>query len=188
MSNWIRSTYNLQLGVIETTRLSNKKIHEGDLNMQVRDFMIYDVYTVTPTTSVKEVLGIFEKNEIGGVPVVDRKGNLVGIVTDGDIVRFFSLQEKFYFTYSMAYIGDIEPIEKVIKQRMNTQISEIMVKKHIKTLSPDDTLEGALSLLSKHRFKKLPVVNGAGRVVGIISRGDVIKRLAKMTTDQITIS
>jgi CBS domain-containing protein len=168
--------------------IPTKKKHEGDLNMQVRDFMIYDVCTAIPTTSVKEVLAIFEKNKIGGVPVVDGKGNLAGIVTDGDIVRFLSLQEKVYFTFTMAYVGETEPIEKVVKQRMNTPISEIMVKKNLKTLSPDDTMENALSLLSKHHFKKLPVVNGAGRGVGIISRGDVINRLAKMTTDSLTIS
>jgi CBS domain-containing protein len=62
---------------------------------------------------------------------------------------------------------------------MNTPIEEIMVKKNIKTLAPDDDFESAIRLISKHHFKKIPVVNGAGRVIGIISRGDIIHNLSK---------
>ena len=58
--------------------------------MQVRDFMIHKVYTVKPSATVKEVVTLFETERIGGVPVVDDQGNLVGIVSDGDIVRFLS--------------------------------------------------------------------------------------------------
>ena len=54
-----------------------------------------------------------------------------------------------------------------------------MVKKNIQTLSPDDDFEDAIRLISKHHFKKLPVLNGAGRVVGVISRGDIIHKLSK---------
>ena len=62
--------------------------------MQVRDIMIYNVFTANPSTTVKELISIFESKRIGGVPVVDHKGNLVGMVSDGDIVRFLSPQEE----------------------------------------------------------------------------------------------
>ncbi|WHY86823.1 CBS domain-containing protein [Neobacillus novalis] len=148
--------------------------------MQVRDFMIRKIITVKQSTTVKELISILETNRIGGVPVVDDKGNLVGIVSDGDIVRFLSPhKEKIYLAYYATYVEEAEKIEDVLRERMNTPIEEIMVKKHIKTLAPDEDFESAIRLISRHHFKKIPVVNGAGRVVGIISRGDIIHNLSK---------
>ena len=148
--------------------------------MQVRDFMIYKVYTATPSTTVKELIDILESNRIGGVPVVDDKDHLVGMISDGDIVRFLSPQEeKIYLAYYMTYLEEGQKIEDVLREKMNTPIAEIMVKKNIKTLAPDDDFESALRLIAKHHFKKLPVVNGAGRVIGVISRGDMIHNLSK---------
>lgn len=156
--------------------------------MQVRDFMNYHVFTATPTTTVKEVLSIFEKNSIGCVPVVDSKGNLLGIVTDGDIVRYLSPEVKVYLSYFMTYINEAETIEDVLRNKMNTPIIEMMVKKNIKTLSPNDDFASAIRVMSKHRFKKLPVTNQAGRVVGIISRGDIIHQLSKKTVEKEIIT
>jgi CBS domain-containing protein len=148
--------------------------------MQVRDIMIRNVITAKHSTTVKELISLLETNRIGGVPVVDDKGNLVGIVSDGDIVRFLSpRQEKIYLAYYVTYVEEAQKIEDVLKERMNTPIEKIMVKKHIKTLAPDEDFESAIRLISRHHFKKIPVVNGAGRVVGIISRGDIIHNLSK---------
>ena len=106
------------------------------------------------------------------------RGNLVGMVSDGDIIRFLSPQEgKMHL--SLSYLCRKEKIEDVLKEKMNTPIGEIMVRKNIKTLSPDDDFESAIRLISQHHFKKLPVVNGAGRVIGVISRGDIIHHLSK---------
>lgn len=153
--------------------------------MQVRDFMIHNVYTATPSTTVKELISMFETKRIGGVPVVDDKGNLVGIVSDGDIVRFLSPnEEKIILAYYFTYVEEAQKIEDVLSGKMNTAIEKIMVKKNIKTLSPDDDFESAIRLISKHHFKKLPVVNGAGRVVGVISRGDIIHNLSKTIAEK----
>jgi CBS domain-containing protein len=153
--------------------------------MLVRDFMNYQVISATPTTTVKEVLTMFEENRIGGVPVVDEKGCLVGIITDGDILRFLSPnKERYYVSFYMAYITAAETLEDVLKEGIHTQIGNMMVKKNLKTLTPDNDLETAIRIISSHHFKKVPVVNGAGRVVGIVSRGDIIKFLSQKTTDK----
>ncbi|WP_042460732.1 CBS domain-containing protein [Neobacillus dielmonensis] len=155
--------------------------------MQVRDFMIRNIITVKNTTTVKELISILETNRIGGVPVVDDKGNLVGVVSDGDIVRFLSPnKEKVYLAYYVTYIEEAQKIEDVLRERMNTPVEKIMVRKNIKTLAPDDDFESAIRLISKHHFKKIPVVNGAGRVIGIISRGDIIHTLSKTIFNEDT--
>ena len=58
--------------------------------MKVRDFMITRVFTVKPTNTVEELLNILNTNRIGGVPVVDDRGNLLGMVSDGDVLRYLS--------------------------------------------------------------------------------------------------
>ena len=158
--------------------LSNNE--RGNINMQVRDFIIYNVFTAKPSTTIKELISIFESKRIGGVPVVDDKGNLVGMVSDGDVVRFLSpTKEKIHVYHYLTYFEVEESVEDVLKEKMDTPISEIMVKKNIKTLSPDENFESAIRLISQHHFKKLPVINGAGRVVGVVSRGDIIHNLSK---------
>ena len=157
--------------------------------MQVRDFMIRNVYTATPSTTVKELISILETKQIGGVPVVDDRSNLVGMISDGDIMRFLSPQEgKVYLAYYISYVEEGQKIEEVLKEKMNTPIGEIMVRKNIKILAPDDDFESAIRLISRHHFKKLPVVNGAGRVIGVISRGDIIHHLSKRIFENELIS
>jgi CBS domain-containing protein len=55
-----------------------------------------------------------------------------------------------------------------------------MNKKNLYSVSPNDPLEKAIDILSQHHFKKIPVINGSGQLVGVISRGDVIRQLSKM--------
>ena len=144
--------------------------------MQVRDFMITKVFTIKPTSTVKELLFTLHSNKIGGVPVVDEKGHLVGMVSDGDILRYLSPKPVGFA--GLVYIIEDGEIEDVLREKLETEVKEIMTKRNLLYVSPDEDFETTLRLLSKHHFKKLPVINDAGRVVGILSRGDIIKNIA----------
>ncbi|RFB13538.1 CBS domain-containing protein [Bacillus sp. HNG] len=150
--------------------------------MKVRDFMITNVFTVKPSNTIKELLLILKTNRIGGVPVVDDKGHLVGIVTDGDVLRY--LTPKPIGIAGIVYLIEDGELEDVVREKLDTPVKEIMTKRNLLFVSPDDDFESTMRLLSKHRFKKLPVVNGAGRVIGVISRGDIINNI----TNNILIS
>lgn len=152
--------------------------------MQVREGMNYHVYTAAPTTTVKELLSIFANKGISGVPVVDFKGRLLGIVTDQDLIEFLSPEEKVYLSYYFSYIHDTESIEEVVWKKMNTPIIGMMMKKNIKTLSPGDDFDRAIKLLSKYHLNMLPVVNEERIVVGIISREDIILHLTKKSLEK----
>lgn len=145
--------------------------------MKVRDFMITKVFTVKPSATVKELLQILTSNRIGGVPVVDDKEHLVGIVSDGDILRYLAPKPMGFAGF--VYIIEYGEIEEVIKEKLDTLVKEIMTKRNIVFVSPDDEFETTLRVLSRHHYKKLPVVNGAGRVIGILSRGDIITNISK---------
>ncbi|MFD1849830.1 HPP family protein [Oceanobacillus bengalensis] len=139
--------------------------------MLVRDFMIKDVYMLKEDDTIKTLLETLSKNKIGGLPIVNDYSQIIGMVSDGDVLRHIS--PKTYSSYLMFYKEDLE---EVIPHRGTDEIKSIM-KKNVVTLNQDDDLETALKILSKHHFKKLPVINGAKQVVGIVSRGDVIRKI-----------
>jgi len=145
--------------------------------MKVRDFMINNVFTVKPSNTIRELLQVLHTNRIGGVPVVDDRGNLVGMVSDGDILRY--LTPKPVGFAGIVYIIEYGEKEDVLNEKLDTQVKDIMTKRNIVYVSPDEEFEDAMRLLSRHRFKKLPVINGAGRVIGVLSRGDIINNLSE---------
>jgi CBS domain-containing protein len=150
------------------------------LIMQVRDFMITKVFTVQPSCTIRELLKVLNSNRIGGVPVVDKKGNLVGMVSDGDVLRFLSPKPQGIIgLFNHVYLIEEEKMEEALEEKLDTPVEAIMTKKNILSVSADEEFESTFRLLSRHHYKKLPVVNGAGRVIGVLSRGDLINNLSK---------
>ncbi|WP_235847082.1 CBS domain-containing protein [Neobacillus niacini] len=152
-------------------------IRKEGLLMKVRDIMITKVFTVKPSNTIKELLDILNSNRIGGVPVVDDKDHLVGMVSDGDVLRY--LAPKPLGIAGLVYIIEAEEIEEVLQEKLDTQVKDIMTKRNLLFVSPDEEFDKTVRLLSRHHFKKLPVVNGAGRVIGVLSRGDIIHNISK---------
>lgn len=148
--------------------------------MQVQDFMIIDVITANEKDTVKDVMKTLVTNKIGGVPIVDNEKKLVGIVSDGDIIRSLEPETKMaYSIYTfMLYVGKKELDESVAALK-EERVMNIARKKNIFTVAPKDSIEKVLSILSKHHFKKIPVVDNNNKVVGVISRGDVIRYIQK---------
>jgi len=139
--------------------------------MLVKDFMIKDVYVMNETESLKSLLELFVEKKIGGVPVVDENNRLKGIISDGDVLR--TLKPKTYTSYYAFYI---EELDETIVANANKPLKKVMHKKVV-TLDENDDLETALKLLASHHFKKIPVINQNKEVVGIVSRGDMIRNL-----------
>ncbi|WML56275.1 CBS domain-containing protein [Neobacillus sp. PS2-9] len=146
--------------------------------MKVRDFMVRDVISVRPNSSIKDVMTTFVEKKIGGVPIVDENGKLSGIVTDGDILRAIKpidrrIQDYFSF---ITYIAE-EDLEERLDEMAKVEIIRIAKTKGIVSVNPNDDMKTVITLLSKHHFKKLPVIDETNHVVGVISRGDVIRNI-----------
>jgi CBS domain-containing protein len=146
--------------------------------MLVREFMIYNVIKVKPETSVKEVLKILVDKEIGGMPICDDHDALLGMVSDGDILRTIKpIESQIYgLGLYMEYLAE-HNLQTRIKEIADVEIIKIAKIKGLITVYPDDEIDYAVKLLSKHHFKKLPVVNRNNRVIGVISRGDVLRKI-----------
>ncbi|WP_138419626.1 CBS domain-containing protein [Aquibacillus sediminis] len=144
--------------------------------MKVRDFMITKVYTVKPSNTVKELVNILNSNQIGGVPVVDDQDHLIGMVSDGDVLRYLSPKPIGFA--GLVYVLEGGEFTQVLREKLDTQVKDIMTKRRVLSVSPDEEFERTIQLLSQHRYKKLPVVNGVGRVIGVLSRGDLINNIS----------
>ena len=107
--------------------------------MKVRDFMITRVFTVKPTNTVEELLNILNTNRIGGVPVVDDRGNLLGMVSDGDVLRYLS--PKPLGIAGLVYVIEDGEMEDVLLEKLKTPVKAIMTKRNILSASPDDDFE-----------------------------------------------
>lgn len=120
--------------------------------MIASDIMTRRVFTITPQASVQEVAQLLHQERISGVPVIDdRSGQLIGMVTEADIIR---------------NIG-----------RDDLLVAEIMSRQLI-TVDEDTSVSEIAALLAERKVKRVPVVQ-AGRLVGIISRADIVQAVAE---------
>lgn len=154
--------------------------------MKVKDFMITDVIFANKEDTIKNVMKILVDKKIGGVPIIDDKGILVGMISDGDIIRSINPKDgKMYDLISYAFYLKKEELEDDIELIKDTNIMTIAKHKNIYCVYPEDTMEKVLSIFSKHNLKKIPVINKDRKVVGVISRGDVIRYIQKKIIDKL---
>lgn len=148
--------------------------------------MITEVISAKPTDSIKEVMKLLVGKKIGGLPIVDFDGTLRGIVTDGDILRAvkpIDRQVRDYFSL-LIYIEE-EDLEHRLREVADRSIMKIAKTDGIVTVHPEDDMKKVVQLLSKHHFKKLPVVDSSRHVVGVISRGDAIRNIQQTILNEL---
>jgi len=123
-----------------------------------------NIVTVTPSASLGEAHGLMREHTVRQIPVVSEEGVLRGIVSDRDI-RAAVLPAGLVPGFTA------EAAEKFMK---DTPVERVMTRKVV-TATLTDTLEDAIVLLHDFRMNALPVVDAAGKVVGIITRTDVLE-------------
>ena len=146
-----------------------------------RDIMTAPVVTVKPDLSVKDLVALFRDRRIGGAPVVDDDGRLVGIVTEGDLMAMdadIALPHYFEIFDSIIYLESEKKFRERVEKAAAANVEQLMTDgDKVKTVGPDDPARAAATLMSKHRFDRVPVVDEDGRVMGIVTRHDIMKIL-----------
>jgi acetoin utilization protein AcuB len=135
--------------------------------MLVKGWMTSDVITVDEETSMMKASQIMKENNIRRLPVM-RKGKLVGMVTDRDIKEA---------SPSKATTLDVHELYYLLSE---LKLKDIM-RKNLITVGPEETVEKAAVKMLEHRISGLPVVNDKGKVVGVITQGDIFKVLVSLT-------
>jgi len=143
--------------------------------------MIRDVITVKKDDNIKHLLNTLVKYKIGGVPVIDSDGKLVGMISDGDVLRSINPKDKVVYDFYnlMTYTLEKGKLEDILSRIKDQPLIKLAKKQGLITVKENDEIETVLKLLAKHHFKKIPVINDEHKVVGVISRGDVIRTIQK---------
>jgi CBS domain-containing protein len=145
---------------------------------KVADVMTRDVITVTPETPLRELATILSEKHINGVPVVDDKGNVLGVVCESDLVN---QNKPLHIPTVFVILDSVIPMEnpwryqKEFKRLAATTVGDIYSKPAI-SISPDTDLSEVARIMSERRLYTLPVTEG-GKLVGVVGKADVIRSL-----------
>ncbi|MFI5184615.1 MAG: CBS domain-containing protein [Vicinamibacteria bacterium] len=152
--------------------------------MKVREIMTSDVVVVTPETSVNTVAQRMGKGSISGVPVVDAAGRVVGIVSELDLIlRNARFEPPAFFQILDGRIPLETPAHyrKRLRHMLGTEARDVMTEEVV-TVGPDEEVESLADLMVRKRVNPIPVIEG-GRLVGIVSRADIIRMMARDLAD-----
>ena len=142
------------------------------------DIMTTTVITVTTGTSVQELAKILSDNNISGVPVVDETGNLLGIVTESDLIdqtKKLHIPTVVTILDSVFYLENPDRMEKEMKKMAGTTVLDIYSSKLI-TVNEETTLDEIATLMAEKNIHTLPVVQD-NVLTGVIGKKDIIKTL-----------
>lgn len=146
--------------------------------MKARDVMVSPVITVKPFSSVRDVAKLFLEHRISAVPVVDEKGKLVGIVSEGDLMhRAEAGTERRRSWWLQGFAGDETLAAEYVKAHAR-KVEDIMTR-HVISAPPDMLLHEIANMLESNSIKRVPIVN-KGQVVGIVSRANLIQAVASV--------
>lgn len=162
--------------IINNTYIFDRR---GGNKMKIKDIMTEEIITVSENDTIEKCANLLIKNNLSGLPVVDDKQHLKGIVTEGDLIRRnANVQTPAYLELlgGIIYLSDPNEFLDDVKKAMGLFVNEIMTKNVI-TINPNDTVEQAANLLVKKKVKRLPVLDENEKLIGIVSRKDIMGHL-----------
>lgn len=146
----------------------------------VADIMSRDPVVVSPETPLKEAIQTLAERHISGLPVVDQSGKLVGVISETDLMwqeTGVSPPAYIMFLDSVIFLQNPATYERELHKALGQTVGEVMTKDAI-TTTPEKSLREAAQLMHERNVRRLPVIDSAGGVIGILTRGDIIRAMA----------
>ncbi|NOZ69562.1 MAG: CBS domain-containing protein [Deferribacteres bacterium] len=146
--------------------------------LKAKDIMTRDVITVNPEATIKELARLLTDHRISGVPVVNDKGEIAGIVTENDLIRknkrlHIPTVIRLFDAYLL--VGSKE-MEKEIRNIAATTVDEICTKEVV-SIDEETTVEEIATIMAEQHIHLLPVLRGR-KVVGIVGKADMVRAMA----------
>ena len=149
--------------------------------MKARDVMTRNVITIAPDASVLEALRLMLQYKISGLPVVDASGSVLGIVTEGDFLRRAETGTERKRPRWLELLVGSGPLARDYIRSHARRVHEVMTH-DAETVTEEAQLGDIVTLMEKYRIKRVPVVRD-GRVVGIVSRANLLRALAGVAAE-----
>ena len=146
----------------------------------VADVMSREPIVVRPETSLKEAIQILAQHRISGLPVVDEAGKLVGIISESDLMwQETGVTPPAYIMIldSVIYLENPAHYERDLHKALGQTVGEVMTTNPI-SISPEKPLREAAQIMHEKNIRRLPAIDNDGKVIGILTRGDIIREMA----------
>jgi len=144
-----------------------------------REIMTREVRTVTEDTPIDALARAFAESDVSGFPVLDREGNLVGVVTETDLIH---QNQRLHIPTAVAIfdavfvLGSSKRLEEEIRRMTATQVGEIMTRDPV-TVTEEASVEEVATVMGEQDVHTLPVVGADGGLVGVIGKRDLIRAM-----------
>lgn len=135
---------------------------------------------VRPETSLKEAIHILAQHRISGLPVVDEAGKLVGIISESDLMwQETGVTPPAYIMIldSVIYLENPARYERDLHKALGQTVGEVMTTNPT-SISPEKSLREAAQIMHEKNIRRLPAIDNDGKVIGILTRGDIIREMA----------
>lgn len=149
-----------------------------------REIMTRPVISVNKDATVKEVAELLATCEFSGVPVVDHNSEVIGVLSETDIVKYSNQVSVIPFSSLSGWISphteinDIAAVRRGIDLISRTKVKQVMSRK-VFTLGEDAPVAEVIQTMSKRNINRIPIVDSEKKLTGIITRGDLIKYMAE---------
>ena len=149
----------------------------------VAEIMDSNPDTVGPDADVESVVLKLRENELPGLPVVDSDGRCLGIITESDLVlrdneADLHLPHYIQIMGGVIWLEPLREFESRIRKALASSAKDMMTSDDLLTVSPETSAAEAGKLIVEHGHNRLPVVDGDGKLVGVVTRVDVLSALA----------
>lgn len=147
--------------------------------MLAKEVMTKDVITVSKQATITDVARLLVEHKISGLPVVDEEGQLIGMVSEGDLI----FQDKKLHTPAfleilggVIYLENPQRVANDIKKMTAAKVADIMTAK-VYSVKEDTPVADIATIMVERQVNRVPVVDQAGKLLGIISRQDLVKAM-----------
>lgn len=150
------------------------------MSQTVATIMTANPITVKPETALTEAIKIMANKRISGLPVINDAGKLVGVISESDLMwQETGVNPPPYIMLldSIIYLENPARHEREIHKALGQTVGEVMSDKPI-TIKPEKSVREAALIMHDKNIRRLPVVDDDGNVIGIITRGDIIRTMA----------
>jgi CBS-domain-containing membrane protein len=147
--------------------------------LTVKDIMSKNIISVKPDTEILEAARLLLENRFNGLPVVDDKGKVVGIICQSDLVaqqKSLPIPTLFTFLDGFIPLTSVKKMESEIQKIAAITVADAMTKKPV-TVKPDTRIETVAALMADNKFHTLPVLDEDGILVGIVGKEDLLRTI-----------
>jgi CBS domain-containing protein len=152
---------------------------EGDMALKASDIMTRNVVTVGPEDLVKNIARVLSGHNISALPVCDETGRVIGIVSEGDLMRPFGSANMLKRAWWLDLLAEGDYLAPNFLDYINVDhrcARDLMTSPAV-TASEDTPVPELADMMTNHRIKRLPIMRD-GKLVGVVSRSDIVRTLA----------